>query len=83
MVMSVLDEVESGLIVLEKTSRHSSAVRPGEACVPPKDKGWSKLPPTPLIDRATLDEKNPNGIVRLLADRGEQYGRACLQGDDS
>jgi hypothetical protein len=27
------------------------------------------------IDHAILDEKNVNGVVRLLADGGEQHGR--------
>ena len=35
------------------------------------------------IDYAILDEKNANGVVRLLADRGEQHGRACLHGHNS
>ena len=35
------------------------------------------------IDHAILDEKNANGVVRLLADRGEQHGRACLQDHNS
>jgi len=32
---------------------------------------------------AVLDEKYANGVVRLLADGGNQHGRACLQGHDS